>query len=84
MKNLNILLSKFKNIKAPDISARKAFINIIEEMYGIKLDLKDVKVFNNTIFYNASSTIKAELKLNEVTILDKINKELNLKIKKIV
>ena len=84
MKTINILLDRFKKIKAPDESIRKEFKKIILNKYGIEISYSKIKIQNSIIFFSAPSVLKNEILLDKREIIDKLNKTLKENIKNII
>ena len=77
----DLFLKYKKTLIAPQGSVIKEVVVVVEEVTGIKVDKKYFKynVYNKTIYCNAPSSIKTEVKLFEDIIKDKLTKKLGAK-----
>lgn len=76
MKTLGDLLSRYKNLKTPNGTLRKVFIESVEKILDITLKEKDIKIQKTIISVNAPSVIKNEIRLNQKEIITEIHNEL--------
>jgi len=84
MKTINSFLKRFEKIKVPNDSVRKEFKKIILKRFSFELSFRKIKVQNNKIYFSAPAVLKNEIFLHKKEILEKINKDLNLKIKDLI
>ena len=76
MKVLEDFLKRYKNIKAPNRTKQKVFIDAVYKYIDIKLDNDDFKINRDTISLKTESIIRSEIKLHEKVILNYINEHL--------
>jgi hypothetical protein len=69
MISLSDLLSKYKNLVPTDSLKKEAAILIIDKLFEIKLEKKDLSVSNNIIYLKTSSKLKSEVFIHKAEIL---------------
>lgn len=69
MKILQDFLGRYKNIKAPERTKQKVFIDATRKYTDITLNKTDFKIYNDFISLQAPSVIRSEIKLHEVEVL---------------
>ena len=84
MKTIDNLLTRFKKIKAPNESVRKAFKKIVFEKYGMEIPYSKIKIQNGIIFFSAPSVLKNEILLDKKEILNKLNRQFQENLKNII
>ena len=72
MKSLADLLSKYNKIVPTDSLKKSAVVEVIDRMFDLKLEKKDVSVSNNIIFLKCSTKLKAEIFMHRTEILKKL------------
>jgi len=73
MISLSDLLSKYKNIVPTDSLKKEAVIEVIDKMFDLKLEKKDVSVSNNIIYLKCSTKLKSEIFIHKTEILKKLS-----------
>lgn len=79
MKKIGDLFEKYKlNIKAPQSTVEKAFVKVVYEVSGLKIDKNFVNynVKTKTLGISAPSIIRSELGFYQTEIINKLNKDL--------
>ena len=69
MKILQDFLSRYKNIKAPERTKQKVFIDAVGKYIDVTLNKNDFKIYKDFVSLQAPSVIRSEIKLHEVEIL---------------
>lgn len=72
MKSLTTLLERYTHIQAPDATLKKAFVKAVEDIVEINIEVKDITISKTTIFLNAPSAVKSEIRINQREILTKV------------
>ena len=75
MNPLQNFLSKYKNIKLPHKTIKKAVIQSVFYITHIHIQEKEIEIHKNIIKIKAPSVIKQEIQLHKKEILTEINKE---------
>tara|TARA_B100000745_G_scaffold300609_2_gene255972 strand:- start:4556 stop:4816 length:261 start_codon:yes stop_codon:yes gene_type:complete len=73
MKNLNELLQRYTTIKTPHATIIKTFCTAVEDILQISLKEKNISISKNTIWIQAPSSIKNEIKIHQKEILKYIH-----------
>ena len=73
--HLTDFFKRFKKITPPDEVVRKKVVEIIKEMFGVDISIKDVSVKNSIIFINTKPTIKSELFMRKDQFISQVKKE---------
>jgi len=76
-------LDKFKKLTPPDYLIKVSLFEIVKSELGIELNKENIKVNNFVIFIKEKPIIKNEIYFKKEIILNKLNKELSIKIKDI-
>ncbi len=79
MENISSFLEKTRKFEPPDITVRKKFVEVVNDLLGIDLNVKDIRVINFEIYVKASPAVRSEIFLNKIQILDKLKQELGNK-----
>jgi len=72
MISLSDLLSKYKNIVPTDSLKKEAAIDVIDKMFDLKLEKKDVSVSNNIVYLKCSTKLKSEVFMHKTEIMKKL------------
>lgn len=75
MKTLSDLLARYKNLKTPHATIRKAFIKSVEKITDITLEEQNVNIRKSIVTVQAPSVIKNEIRLNQKEILTEVSAE---------
>jgi len=79
MKTLANLLDRYKNIKAPQRTKQKIFIDAVKKYIDITLDKNDFVIRQDSISVVAQSVIRSEIKFHEDEILKYMEENLGEK-----
>ena len=81
VKFINSLFEKYKHLTPPNHYLKKAYQEILEEMFDVVVREQDIIIRGNTIFLTAPPALKSELFLHKQEVLkrvqDKISKTSN-------
>lgn len=69
MKTLGNLLDRYKNIKAPERTKQKVFIDAVQKYVDVTLEKTDFVIRKDSISVTAPSVIRSEIKFHEGEIL---------------
>ncbi len=76
MKNLNDLLKRYTQIQTPHATIKKAFVKAVEDIIELELSTEDITISKNTVWVQAPSAIKNEIRLNQREILEHVSAEI--------
>ena len=76
MSGIEIYLEKFKKIKPPDDSLKRAFVSLLSEKFGIKIELEDIKISRGRIYVDADPMVKSRIYVNMESILSELGRVL--------
>ncbi len=79
MKALDNLLSRYKNIKAPNRTKQKVFIDAVKKYIDVNLNKNDFIIYRDSISMNTASVIRSEIKFYEKEILNYLEEHLGEK-----
>ena len=77
MKTLAGLLSRYKNIKAPQRVLREAFIAAVYQETGIEIAAAQVEVLGKNVRLNVPSVVKSEIHMNQQNILKRVGESVS-------
>jgi len=69
---LSDLLSKYKNLVPTDSIKKEAAIEVIDKLFKIKLDKKDISISNNIIYLKTSSKLRTEVFMHKAEVLKRL------------
>jgi len=81
MNELEQLLGKYRNIKPPQDSIRRAVVEVIQNTLGIKIEKKNVKVNRGKIYIDANSHVKNMILLEKEKVISKLESAIGSKSK---
>jgi hypothetical protein len=70
MRTILSFLEKYKLFTPPDISLRKTVVEIIRDITGISLSVKNISVRNKIVYISASPLYKSEIFIKKEKIID--------------
>ncbi len=74
MKTLGGLMERFKHLKAPERSVRKALVQAVEEVVGITIDGNEFKIAGESrVYVQARSAVKMALFEQKQAVLSRAN-----------
>ena len=73
------LLLHFNNLLLSEEVKKNSIINILHQIFGIKIKPEDVKIKNNTVYLNIKPIYKNEIFIKKEEILYKLKEELGKK-----
>ena len=76
MEKITGFLEKIKNIQPPDFAVRTSMAEIIGEVLGEEVSIKDISVRNNIVHVNGNSSFRNTPILNKDKILKKLQDKL--------
>ncbi|MBI5140350.1 MAG: DUF721 domain-containing protein [Candidatus Vogelbacteria bacterium] len=76
MEKIGGFLERIKNIKPPDFDVRKNISEIVGEMMGENIQLKDISVRNEVVYIAGDSSFKSEIFLKKKGIIEKLKEKL--------
>ncbi len=79
MKTLQNFLNRYKNIKAPERTKQKVFIDAVKKYVDVTLNKTDFKIHKDSISLRAPSVIRSEIKFKENDILKYLEENLGEK-----
>ena len=72
MKSLSDLLSKYKDLIPTDSLIKEAVVEVMDKMFDVKLDKKDITVSRGVIYLKTSNTVKMEILIHKREIMKKL------------
>lgn len=72
MENIAKFLEKFMGLAAPNEKPRRMIVEVIENLLGSKLEMKDVSIKENIAYIKGGSHLRSEIFLNKEKILEAI------------
>lgn len=79
MKTLQNFLSRYKNIKAPERTKQKVFIDAVKKYIDTTLEPNDFVIHRDAISVRAPSIVRSEIQLHEQQILKYMEEHLGEK-----
>lgn len=75
--HLGGFFDRFKNIKPPDETVRKAVVDFVQEEFGKDIEIKKISVRNSCIYTQCSPGLKNALFLNKQKLIRYIQEKTN-------
>ncbi|MCX6713055.1 MAG: hypothetical protein NTY66_02505 [Candidatus Vogelbacteria bacterium] len=69
MKSCADLLAKYQNLKPTDSIKKEAAIEVINKLFDLKLEKKELSIGNNIIRINSSTKLKSEVFIHKAEIM---------------
>ncbi len=76
MQKIKDLLVRFRDLKIPNEEIRNKISVVVEEVSGIKLDIKSITVKDKVAYVSAGAMIKSEIFMNKKKIIEGLNGEI--------
>lgn len=81
---LQLFFSKYQNLKAPNESIRKGFIEAVFDVVGVSINLDDVSFNKGLIYLKSNPYIKNEVLMNKEDILSVLEEKVGGGSKRII
>lgn len=82
VKKVGDLFAKYRNtLVAPESSVVEAFVEVVEDIFGIKLSKKNLRYQpgSKTLFITGNAALKSEIKTREIEVLNHLKGRLGPK-----
>ncbi len=76
MRIVQNFLSRYQNIKAPERTKQKVFIDAVKKYTEVTLNKGEFKIYKDSISLNTASVVRSEIKLYEKEILNYLKESL--------
>ena len=77
MNHISIFLKKFENLGAREFLVKEIVSNVVEKKCGIKISTKDIVYDRGTLTIKGSRSLKSELFVKKVEIVEEIENSLS-------
>ncbi len=80
MKGISIFFDKFRGVALKELHKREVICKSIEKITKQSIDMKDITIKDGLISIKGNQGLKSEIFLKKKTILEKISKDIDIKI----
>ena len=70
MREIQKLLERYAKLQAPEKTVKKAFVEAIQQVVGVSIDIDSVRIRNKTARLDVPAALKHEIRLNQQKVIE--------------